>query len=86
MLILSIASFNEKLLLSNGLNVSPLKGNEHGSPRSLREVVYAIDNEKDLNSYLGSHAKNVAPRTAEITYQRNPVRSQTLENLSRLIH
>ncbi|TVY39219.1 RHO GTPase-activating protein [Lachnellula occidentalis] len=67
------ASFNEKLLLSNGLNVSPLKGNDHGGPRSLREVVYAIDNEKDLNNYVASHAKNVAPRSAEIVYQKNPV-------------
>ncbi|TVY37296.1 RHO GTPase-activating protein [Lachnellula subtilissima] len=75
------ASFNEKLLLSNGLNVSPLKGNDHGGPRSLREVVYAIDNEKDLNSYLASHAKNVAPRTAEIVYQKNPVLNPAQSNV-----
>ncbi|KAF4624815.1 hypothetical protein G7Y89_g13352 [Cudoniella acicularis] len=68
------ASFNEKLLLSNGLNISPLKGSEQGSqPRSLREVVYAINNERDLSNYLSSYANKIAPRNAEIKYSKNPV-------------
>ncbi|KAH9216172.1 hypothetical protein DL95DRAFT_363611 [Leptodontidium sp. 2 PMI_412] len=68
------ASFNEKLLLSNGLNVSPLKGNESGSqPRSLREAVYAIDNDKDLSNYISSFASKVPARTSEIRYEKNPV-------------
>ncbi|KAG4443317.1 hypothetical protein IFR05_001186 [Cadophora sp. M221] len=68
------ASFNEKLLLSNGLNVSPLKGNESVSqPRSLREAVYAIDNEKDLSNYISSFASKVPARTSEIRYEKNPV-------------
>ncbi|KAL2065434.1 hypothetical protein VTL71DRAFT_3104 [Oculimacula yallundae] len=68
------ASFNEKLLLSNGLNVSPLRGNETGNqPRSLREVVYAIDNEKDLSNYISSFANKVPARTSEIRYEKNPV-------------
>ncbi|PMD25613.1 RhoGAP-domain-containing protein [Hyaloscypha hepaticicola] len=68
------ASFNEKLLLSNGLNISPLKVSEQGSqPRSLREVVYAIDNEKDLSNYVSSFANKVPPRTSEIKYERNAV-------------
>ncbi|PVH69771.1 RhoGAP-domain-containing protein [Cadophora sp. DSE1049] len=68
------ASFNEKLLLSNGLNVSPLKGNESGNqPRSLREAVYAIDNEKDLSNYISSFANKVPARTSEIKYEKNPV-------------
>ncbi|KAH7333480.1 hypothetical protein BKA65DRAFT_403833 [Rhexocercosporidium sp. MPI-PUGE-AT-0058] len=68
------ASFNEKLLLSNGLNVSPLKGNESGNqPRSLREAVYAIDNEKDLSSYISSFANKVPARNSEIRYEKNPV-------------
>ncbi|TAQ88198.1 hypothetical protein B7494_g3506 [Chlorociboria aeruginascens] len=72
------ASFNEKLLLSNGLNVSPIKGAEQGShPRSLREVVYAIDNEKDLNSYITSFAAKVPPRASEIVYERNAVLNPT---------
>jgi hypothetical protein len=68
------ASFNEKLLLSNGLNVSPLKGSEIGSqPRSLREVVHAINNEKDLSGYISSFAGKVGPRSQEIKYERHAV-------------
>ncbi|CAL3968072.1 unnamed protein product [Diplocarpon coronariae] len=68
------ASFNEKLLLSNGLNVSPLKGIESGNqPRSLREAVYAIDNEKDYSNYVSSFASKVPVRTSEIKYEKNPV-------------
>jgi hypothetical protein len=58
--------------LSNGLNVSPLKNGEQKA-RSLREVVYAIDNEKDLRSYLGSFASKVGRQNAEIKYERHPV-------------
>ncbi|KAI9050470.1 hypothetical protein LZ554_005633 [Drepanopeziza brunnea f. sp. 'monogermtubi'] len=67
------ASFNEKLLLSNGLNISPLKGNDSISqPRSLREVVHAINNEKDLSKYISGFASQVPP-TSEIKYEKNPV-------------
>lgn len=69
------ASFNEKLLLSNGLNISPLRGNENSTQRSLREVVHSIDNEKDLSSYVASFANKVAPKGPEIVYQKNPVLS-----------
>ncbi|THV49504.1 hypothetical protein BGAL_0191g00010 [Botrytis galanthina] len=68
------ASFNEKLLLSNGLNISPIKGKEQGtSNRSLREVVHAIDNVKDLSNYISSFAGNMQSRITEIKYERNPV-------------
>jgi hypothetical protein len=60
--------------LSNGLNISPMKGNEQGNqPRSLREAVYAIDNEKDLSNYLSSFGNKVPPRAADIRYERNAV-------------
>lgn len=69
-----VASFNEKLLLSNALNVSPMPGSDQGKQaRSLRHAVHAIDNEKDLSNYLSSFASKVPPRTAEIKYERNPV-------------
>ncbi|PBP28467.1 GTPase activation, GAP [Diplocarpon rosae] len=68
------ASFNEKLLLSNGLNVSPLKGIEAGhQPRSLREAVHAIDNEQDLSNYISSFASKIPARISEIKYEKNPV-------------
>ena len=53
-----------------------MKGNEQaGNTRSLREVVYAINNEQDLNNYLGSFASKVPARASEIKYERNAVRS-----------
>ncbi|ATZ45415.1 Bcrgd1 [Botrytis cinerea B05.10] len=68
------ASFNEKLLLSNGLNISPIKGKEQGTlNRSLREVVHAIDNVKDLSNYISSFSGNMQSRITEIKYERNPV-------------
>ncbi|KAK4239158.1 hypothetical protein C8A03DRAFT_43177 [Achaetomium macrosporum] len=65
------ASFNEKLVLSNGLAISPLK---HGSDsRSLRESILAIDNDRDLSEYLSSHHSKLPPRTGPPKYERNPV-------------
>ena len=70
------ASFNEKLLLSNGLCVSPLRGQNnlagsHG--RSLRDVVYQINNERDLRNYVVSFASKVGHKQAELKYERHPV-------------
>ncbi|TDZ31598.1 putative Rho-GTPase-activating protein 7 [Colletotrichum spinosum] len=67
------ASFNEKLLLSNGLSISPIKGQgSQGGPRSLREAVSAINNDKDLHDYLMSHYSKMPPNT-EIKYEKNPI-------------
>ena len=68
------ASFNEKLLLSNGLCVSPLKGqNDQGSrARSLRDVAYEVDNERDFENYVTSFAPKVGPSPSEIKYERHP--------------
>ncbi|KAH8907882.1 RhoGAP-domain-containing protein [Coniochaeta sp. PMI_546] len=66
------ASFNEKLLLSNGLSISPLKG-QPGEARSLRECIAAIDNEKDLNEFLSAYHKQLPPKSAEPKYERNRV-------------
>ncbi|GJD03890.1 betachimaerin [Colletotrichum higginsianum] len=67
------ASFNEKLLLSNGLSISPIKGQSSGGPRSLREAVMAINNEKDLHDYLTSHHSKVANNNGEVKYEKNPI-------------
>ncbi|RDW77407.1 hypothetical protein BP6252_05460 [Coleophoma cylindrospora] len=77
------ASFNEKLLLSNGLNISPMKGREQGSQRrSLGEVIYAIDNEGDLSNYITSFASKVPPRGADIKYERNAVLNPTQQQIT----
>ncbi|KAL2009178.1 hypothetical protein VTN00DRAFT_7372 [Thermoascus crustaceus] len=70
------ATFNEKLLLGKGLCVSPLKnGQSNGAvgPKSLREVIQQIDNQKDLNDYVLSHSSNPGvTSSAEIRYERHP--------------
>jgi hypothetical protein len=65
------ASFNEKLVLSNGLSISPLK--QGPETRSLRESVLAIDNDKDLNEYLSGQHPRLPPRTGLPKYERNHV-------------
>ncbi|KAI0506179.1 hypothetical protein F5B22DRAFT_625029 [Xylaria bambusicola] len=69
------ASFNEKLLLSNGLVISPLKNaiSPNQALHSLKEVIHAIDNKKDLEDYIvGFHSK-LGPKQSEPKYERNPV-------------
>lgn len=69
------ASFNEKLLLSNGLVISPLKNAAAPSPYppSLKEVIHAIDNKKDLEDYITSWHSKLPPKTSEPKYERHPV-------------
>ncbi|KFZ20727.1 hypothetical protein V502_03006, partial [Pseudogymnoascus sp. VKM F-4520 (FW-2644)] len=70
------AAFNEKLLLHNGMSVSPLKdqaGEAGKSTRSLREAILDINNEGDLNYFIASYSSQVPPRPAEIKYERHPV-------------
>ncbi|KAH9889251.1 hypothetical protein F4778DRAFT_754599 [Xylariomycetidae sp. FL2044] len=69
------ASFNEKLLLSNGLVISPLKSatSPDQPSRSLREVIKAIDNQKDLDDYITSFYTKLPPKTSELKYERHPV-------------
>ncbi|KHN98754.1 RhoGAP domain containing protein [Metarhizium album ARSEF 1941] len=69
------AAFNEKLLLGNGLIVSPFKtqGPEGaGQPRSLRQAVASIDNEKDFNDFVAGQHTRIQPYT-EVKYERNPL-------------
>jgi Rho GTPase-activating protein RGD1 len=69
------ASLNEKLLLGNGLCVSPLKTQPNGIPsdsKSLREVSHNIDNEKDFRDYILSFSNKAGTRTSEIKYEKHP--------------
>ncbi|OAQ68596.1 Rho GTPase activator (Rgd1) [Pochonia chlamydosporia 170] len=78
------AAFNEKLLLGNGLIVSPFKtqGAEGaGQPRSLRQAVAAIDNEKDLNDFVASQHARIQPYT-EVKYERNPILNPPASSVS----
>ncbi|MCJ1421241.1 hypothetical protein MMC32_007603 [Xylographa parallela] len=66
------ASFNEKLLLSNGLRISPLKGQgiaPGSQPRGLRDVVYEVNNERDLRDYVTSCAPRIQQKQGEVQYE-----------------
>ncbi|KAH0543774.1 hypothetical protein FGG08_001956 [Glutinoglossum americanum] len=69
-----LASFNEKLLLNNGLTISPINTSTGPNPesRSLRDAVYLVDNELDLKNYIMSFSSKVQPKAAEIKYERHP--------------
>ena len=77
------ASFNEKLLLSNGLSISPIKGpgDATGQPRSLRDAVLSISNEKDLNDFLLTQYSRMPPNKGEPRYERHPVSCARLQML-----
>ncbi|KAF4583051.1 RhoGAP domain containing protein [Ophiocordyceps camponoti-floridani] len=70
------AACNERLLLGNGLIISPHGGQDTGSVaaqrRSLREAVAAIDNTRDLHVFVAAHHGKIQPK-AEVRYERNPL-------------
>ncbi|RHZ57634.1 putative Rho GTPase activator (Rgd1) [Aspergillus thermomutatus] len=70
------ATFNEKLLLGQGLSITPLDdgaGNGSIGPKSLYEVVRQIDNQRDFHDYILSYEHNPGAVTSEqIQYQRHP--------------
>jgi Rho GTPase-activating protein RGD1 len=68
------ASFNEKLLLTNGVQVVPVKGQSNGKPEphGLRDTIYLIDNQKDFESFIIGHSSKVPPAIPEIQYRRHP--------------
>ncbi|KAM5346856.1 hypothetical protein ACJ41O_009861 [Fusarium nematophilum] len=71
-----LASYSERLMLGNGLSVSPIQGpggESASAQRSLRQAVSSINNEQDLNDYVTAQFRNMPPNTGEIKYERNPV-------------
>ncbi|POR39239.1 RHO GTPase-activating protein RGD1 [Tolypocladium paradoxum] len=80
------AAFNEKLLLGNGLIVSPFKspgGENVPQPRSLRHAVAAIDNARDLNEFVAAQHTKVQPNY-EVKYERNPILNPTTSTISQV--
>ncbi|QIW99218.1 hypothetical protein AMS68_004736 [Peltaster fructicola] len=66
------ATFNEKLLLGNGLAVSPLTDKDTaGAQKSLRDIIADVNNDEDYNNYVGSHFTKI-PRPEEIKYEKHP--------------
>ncbi|PYH98736.1 RhoGAP-domain-containing protein [Aspergillus ellipticus CBS 707.79] len=79
------ATFNEKLLLGQGLSISPLKDgsmNPALAPKSLNEVVSQIDNQKDFHEYILSHERNPGAVTSDqIRYQPHPTLAGSTPNV-----
>ncbi|KAL9108732.1 MAG: hypothetical protein Q9227_006528 [Pyrenula ochraceoflavens] len=72
------AMLNERLLLGNGLCVSPLKNQANGvvsQNKSLREVAQQVDNEKDFKDYILSFSGKAGSRPSEIKYEKHPALS-----------
>ncbi|KAJ9641554.1 Rho GTPase-activating protein [Coniosporium tulheliwenetii] len=65
------AAFNEKLLLGNGICVSPLKNPNEPVQPSLRDMVAKIDNQHDFNSFIVSHTHKI-PTRSEAKYEQHP--------------
>uniref|UniRef100_A0ABR4ITY8 Rho GTPase activator n=1 Tax=Aspergillus cavernicola TaxID=176166 RepID=A0ABR4ITY8_9EURO len=69
-------TFNEKLLLGQGLSISPLKEEVEGATttsKSLREVIQQIDNQKDFHEFVLSHEFSPGAVTSEqVKYHRHP--------------
>ncbi|KAJ5816792.1 hypothetical protein N7447_009025 [Penicillium robsamsonii] len=70
------ATFNEKLLLGQGLCVSPLKtdaSNGPLAPKSLADVIRQVDNQRDLHEFILSHEGNPgAVASEQVKYERHP--------------
>ncbi|GAB7345995.1 hypothetical protein MBLNU457_4769t1 [Dothideomycetes sp. NU457] len=65
------ATFNEKLLLGNGILITPLPS-EGASNQSLRDIMDGVDNDKDLHDHIVSQRSRVPPKPSEIKYEQHP--------------
>lgn len=74
------ANFNEKLLLSNGVTVSPLTPADGSAPsqRSMRDIVLNIDDTRDFHNYVSGYSNKIPVRTSDIKYEQHPVSSNNL--------
>ncbi|KAG5292412.1 GTPase activating protein [Histoplasma ohiense] len=69
------ATFTEKLMLGNGLCVSPLKNGVNSDAagfKSLREVAAQVDDEKDFKNFILSHASKIGSGSAGVKYEKHP--------------
>jgi len=65
------ATFNEKLLLGNGILITPLPS-EGTDAQSLRDIMNGVDNDKDLHTHILSQRSRVPPKPTEIKYEQHP--------------
>lgn len=66
------AALSEKMLLGNGLCVSPLRSQAAGASKSLREIAQSVDNHRDFHDYVMSFSAKAGTRQPEIKYEKHP--------------
>ncbi|KAE9973089.1 hypothetical protein BLS_003757 [Venturia inaequalis] len=66
------ATFNERLLLGNGLLISPLNDANSPQQKSMRELVSEIDNDNDFSSYVKSFSSKIPGRAVDLEYKKHP--------------
>ena len=69
------AALSEKMLLGNGLCVSPLRSQAAGASKSLREIAQSVDNHRDFHDYVMSFSAKAGTRQPEIKYEKHPALS-----------
>lgn len=71
------ASFNEKLVVNNGQVVSPqpLKGSTAQPLPSINQLIYQINNERDLDDYILKHASKVPSVRTDLQYIKHPTQA-----------
>lgn len=69
------AALSEKMLLGNGLCVSPLRSQAAGASKSLREIAQNVDNHRDFQDYILSFSAKAGSRQPEIKYEKHPALS-----------
>ncbi|KAF1814478.1 RhoGAP-domain-containing protein [Eremomyces bilateralis CBS 781.70] len=65
------ATFNEKLLVGNGMLIAPIKSQEIHA-KSMKDIVHQIDNEKDFQTYIVGLTSKVPAKPVEIKYEKHP--------------
>ncbi|KAA8899772.1 Rho GTPase activation protein [Sphaerosporella brunnea] len=67
------SQLNEKLVLSNGIAISPFKGAHVTESRSLRDIVSSIDNDADFKSFWASHSHKMpaSPKEPEAQFKQH---------------
>jgi hypothetical protein len=76
-LLISEASFNEKLVVNNGQVVcpQPIKGSTAHPPPSMNQLIHQIDNDRDFDDYILKNASKGPMTRSEQQYVKHPTQS-----------
>ncbi|KAF4548483.1 RhoGAP domain-containing protein 2 [Elsinoe fawcettii] len=72
------ATFTEKLLIGNGVLITPLPN--EGAHRSLRDIMSDVNNDADFHNYIISNKPKVPVRTTGIEYVKHPTLAPKTQN------